>query len=186
MRIIAGKAKGHHLKSLKSNLIRPTSDLVRGAIFSSLESLEADYSRVIDFYAGTGALGIEALSRGADWADFVEQDPRCCAIIRENLEHTKLSEQAHVYCCTVKKALSFLRTQYSLIFLDPPYTEPEISTVLEQLPSSPLIREDTTMVVEHSVRYLPHAGYGNLYLKKKLNHGDTRVSIYQYIEGGLA
>jgi len=76
MRVIAGKAKGFRLKSLQGSNLRPTSDMLRGAIFSMLESLASDWSRVLDLYAGTGALGIEALSRGADWADFVENNPR--------------------------------------------------------------------------------------------------------------
>ncbi|MCK4964456.1 MAG: RsmD family RNA methyltransferase, partial [Dehalococcoidia bacterium] len=75
MRVIAGKAKGHGLRTLRGSGIRPTSDLLRGAIFSMLESVATDWSRVLDLYAGTGALGIEALSRGAVWADFVEKKP---------------------------------------------------------------------------------------------------------------
>src|SRR4030042_6735847 len=123
MRVIAGKAKGHHLKAPKGSLIRPTSDLVRGAIFAILDSVATNWSRVLDLYAGTGALGIEALSRGAGWADFVEREVRCCNVIKENLEQTKLSESAHVYCCTVRKALSFLKEFYGIVLLDPPYND---------------------------------------------------------------
>jgi 16S rRNA (guanine966-N2)-methyltransferase len=97
MRIIAGKAKGKSIKSPKSVAIRPTSDLIRGAIFSILESMDIDWSSVLEFYAGTGSMGIEALSRGAGWADLVERNPKCCATIKENLEHTGFAEQAHVY-----------------------------------------------------------------------------------------
>ena len=86
MRVIAGKAKGHRLKVLKGTITRPATDLVRGAIFSILENSKSDWEQVLDLFSGSGALGIEALSRGASWADFVEQEPRCCAIIRENLE----------------------------------------------------------------------------------------------------
>jgi len=108
MRVIAGKAKGHQLRVAKGTVTRPATDLVRGAIFSILESMTNDWSQVLDLYAGSGALGIEALSRGAGWVDFVEREPRCCDIIRQNLEKTRLAAQAHVYCCGVTKAISFL------------------------------------------------------------------------------
>src|SRR3990172_6608743 len=103
MRVIAGRAKGHRLAGPPSRATRPTSDLVRGAIFSALGSLGADLSRVLDLYAGSGALGIEALSRGAGWCDFVERDPAACAVIRENLRATGFDGQARVYCLSVER-----------------------------------------------------------------------------------
>lgn len=186
MRVIAGKAKGHRLKSLKSDLLRPTSDLMRGAIFSALETLKIDWSRVIDFYAGTGALGIEALSRGAEWADFVEKDSRICSVIKENLKHTRFTDQTHIYCCSVKKAISFINKQYKLIFMDPPYAESDIPYILEKLTSSPIVGDDSTIVIEHTNRHHLDSSYGHLHLKKNLKHGDTRVSIYQSLVGGLS
>ena len=109
MRIITGKAKGQDIKSPKGVSLRPTSDLTRGALFSILESMATDWSSVLDLYAGTGSMGIEALSRGAGWADFVEQNPRCCATIKENLARAGLAAQAHVYCLSAIKAISFLK-----------------------------------------------------------------------------
>ena len=91
VRVITGKAKGHRLKVLKGTVTRPATDLVRGAIFSILETAASDWAQVLDLFAGSGALGIEALSRGAGWVDFVEREPRCCGIIRQNLEKTKLA-----------------------------------------------------------------------------------------------
>ncbi len=177
MRVVAGKVKGHRIESVKG--IRPTSDLVRGAIFSMLESMVSDWSRVLDLYAGTGALGIEALSRGAGWGDFVEQSPRCCAIIKENLEMTGLAGQAHVYCCSARKALSFLNNKYSVIFLDPPYSDHSINSILGELASSSLVGEGSTIVVEHSSRLPLNSAYGNFHLRKYRRHGDTCISIYQ-------
>ncbi|MEE8385300.1 MAG: RsmD family RNA methyltransferase, partial [Dehalococcoidia bacterium] len=89
MRVIAGRAKGHRLAGPASRGTRPTSDLVRGAVFSALEAMGADMTRTLDLYAGSGALGIEALSRGGQWCDFVEKDGRACASIRENVAKTK-------------------------------------------------------------------------------------------------
>src|SRR4030043_1701035 len=105
MRVIAGRAKGHRLAGPPSRATRPTSDLVRGAIFSALASLGADLSRVLDLYAGSGALGIEALSRGASWCDFVDRDRAACATIRQNLTLAGFQERARVLCLPVERAL---------------------------------------------------------------------------------
>ncbi|GAG96620.1 unnamed protein product, partial [marine sediment metagenome] len=94
MRVIAGKAKGHRLKAPKRAATRPATDLVRGAIFSILETATSDWTQVLDLFSGSGALGIEALSRGAGWVDFVEHNPLCCGIIKQNLAKTKLGAQA--------------------------------------------------------------------------------------------
>ena len=99
MRVIAGQAKGHRLRVAKGTVTRPATDLVRGAIFSILETtVTSDWALVLDLFAGSGALGIEALSRGAGWVDFVERERRCCGIIKQNLEKTKLAAKSHIYC----------------------------------------------------------------------------------------
>ena len=179
MRVIAGKAKGRALKSPKGVALRPASDLIRGAIFSMLESMDCDWSSVLDLYAGTGSLGIEALSRGALSADFVERNPRCCAIIKENLENIGLADEGHVYCFSVAKALSVLKKRYSLVLMGPPY--PDISAVefLEQLVASSLVGPETTIVVQHSTRLPLSPAYGDFHLIKERSHGDTRISIYK-------
>lgn len=178
MRIIAGKAKGQYIKSPKGVSLRPTSDLIRGAIFSILESIDADWSSVLDLYAGTGSLGIEALSRGAGWADFVEQNPKCCAIIKENLERAGLAAQAHIYCSSVTNALSFLKGRYGIILMGPPYADLSIIETLEQLAISCLVGAGSTMVVEHSYRLSLSSAYGNFQLVKHRRHGDTCISIF--------
>jgi 16S rRNA (guanine966-N2)-methyltransferase len=179
MRVIAGKAKGHLLKVAKGNITRPATDLVRGAIFSILENTASDWSQVLDLFAGSGALGIEALSRGADWADFVERVPRCCDIIKQNLEKTKLAAQAHVYCCAVNKAISFLDKEYGIILMDPPYADKTIGNVITQLATSRLVGTNTTMVVTHSPRLSLDSAYGPLSLTKERRHGDSCIAIYQ-------
>ncbi len=148
-----------------------------------LESTATDWSRVLDLYAGTGALGIEALSRGAEWTDFVEKNPRLCALIKENLEHTGLREQAAVYCVTAKKALSILKERYGILFLDPPYADPSLATATEQLSCSSLVGEDSTIVIEHSRRVPMKERYGDFKQVKSLRHGDSCVSVYQYSGG---
>ena len=179
MRIIAGTAKGHRLKAPKWTSTRPATDLVRGAIFSILESTTGDWEQVLDLFAGSGALGIEALSRGAGWVDFVEHQPRCCDIIKQNLAKTKLVGQAHVYCCSVAKALSFLDKEYSVILMDPPYSNSSIGNVIEQLATSKLVGASSILVVTHSPRLPLDSTYATLNLIKEHRHGDSCIAIYQ-------
>ena len=179
MRVIAGTAKGHHLKVPKGTPTRPATDLVRGAIFSILEAMNCDFGVVLDIFSGSGALGIEALSRGADWVDFVERERRCCAIIRENLEKTKLKSQAHIYCCEAKKAISFLDKEYSVILMDPPYSDPSIGNLLNQLATSKLVGARTVLVATHSPRLTLDLSYGDFNLTKERRHGDSCINIYQ-------
>jgi len=179
MRVIAGSAKGHHLKVPKGTGTRPATDLVRGAIFSILETMVSDWSRVLDLFSGSGALGIEALSRGADWVDFVEQEPRCCSIIRQNLERTKLTGQAHVYCCSVAKALSFLEEEYIIILIDPPYADETIGETIQQLATSQLVGKESIVVVTHSPHLTLNPSYAPLTMLKERRHGDSCIAIYQ-------
>jgi len=178
MRVIAGKAKGQWLKSPRKSPIRPTTALVRGAIFSMLESTANSWSQVIDLFAGTGALGIEALSRGAEWADFVEQNPRCCAVIGENLERLRLTSQAKVYCCPVERALHLLGEEYDIIFADPPYSGPPLVNTLEELLGSKIVGAKATVVVQHSSHQQLPLTLRWLQLVKQRHYGDTWVSIY--------
>jgi 16S rRNA (guanine(966)-N(2))-methyltransferase RsmD len=179
MRVIAGKAKGHQLKAPKRAATRPATDLVRGAIFSILETTTNDWAQVLDLFAGSGALGIEALSRGAGWVDFVEHEPRCCDIIRQNLEKTKLDAQAHIYCCSVTKALSFLDKEYNIILMDPPYSDSSIGNVVTQLAISKLVGANSIVVVTHSPHLPLNQTYAALNLVKEHRHGDSCIAVYQ-------
>ncbi len=179
MRVITGKAKGHRLKFPTGTATRPATDLVRGAIFAMLENLTEDWSRVLDLFSGSGALGIEALSRGAGWVDFVESEPRCCGIIKENLAATRLADQARVYCCDVAKALSLLNKEYNIILMDPPYANASIGDFITKLAASPLVGSRTTVVVTHSPRRPLAPGYAALTMIKEHRHGDSCISIYQ-------
>jgi len=179
MRVIAGKAKGHRLKVAKGTITRPATDLVRGAIFSILETTTSDWAQVLDLFAGSGALGIEALSRGAGWVDFVDREPRCYAIIKQNLEKTKLAGQAHVYCCSVAKAISFLDKEYSIILMDPPYSNSSIGSLVTQLATSKLVGANSTVVVTHSPHFPLNSTYATLNLIKERRHGDSCIAVYQ-------
>lgn len=184
MRVIAGKAKGHTLKCPKEPHIRPTADKIRGAIFSALESLQINWTPTLDLYAGTGALGIEALSRGAEEADFVEKNPKCCSIIKENLAHTGFTEKARVFRLEARKAIRKLEKQYGLVFMDPPYSSRNTQIILEEVADSHLVGRQSTIVMEHSQKVNTENSYGKFHMTKRLHHGDTCVSIFQQ-GGGL-
>jgi 16S rRNA (guanine(966)-N(2))-methyltransferase RsmD len=179
MRVIAGQAKGYVLKSPKGRKTRPATELVRGAIFSILESAADDWSLVLDLFSGSGSLGIESLSRGAGWVDFVEQEPRCCAIIKQNLEKTGFKDKSHVYCCSVTKAISFLDTEYGIILMDPPYSSPSIDRTVEQLANSKLVGGKSIVVVTHSQRRPLQPDYDSLNLLKEYRHGDSVIALYR-------
>jgi 16S rRNA (guanine(966)-N(2))-methyltransferase RsmD len=179
MRITGGIAKGQQLKVPKNDLLRPTTDRVREAIFSILASLTGRPSRTLDLFAGTGALGIESLSRDAEWADFVEQQPKSCAIIKQNLNKIGFAQKAHVYCCSVSKALTFLDGKYDIIFMDPPYSDSSTNQVVMQLASSKIIDDKSVIVVSHASRSPLQQSYDGLSLIKEKRYGDTCISIYR-------
>ncbi|HEU4759119.1 MAG TPA: RsmD family RNA methyltransferase [Dehalococcoidia bacterium] len=190
MRVIAGRAKGHRLKGLPARSrpgraaagVRPTSDLVRGAIFSALAAMQADLSRVLDLYAGSGALGIEALSRGAEWCDFVERDARSCAVIAENLRLTGFAEQARVLCRPVERLEAGSGGEpYTLVLADPPYGDAGALRALASLAGSGLVEPGrTVLVLEHASREEPPSRLGGLSRQGRVRrHGDSAVSMYR-------
>jgi 16S rRNA (guanine966-N2)-methyltransferase len=178
MRITGGSARGQILKVPKD--IRPTTDMTREAIFSMLVSMgSGEWENVLDLFSGTGALGIESLSRGANWVDFIEKEPRCCDIIKQNLERMGFSDVGHVYCRQVLKELENLEKQYDLVLMDPPYADKSLETVLDKIGNSNKINENSLVVLTHSSRVNVAGNYGKLALIKSKRHGDTTISIYK-------
>lgn len=148
MRVISGITKGHRLKTPKVRDLRPTQDAVRKAIFDILDDLVKG-RKTIDLYAGSGALGIEALSRGAGGCLFVESHRGACKVIAENLKHTKLSGKGKVVCRSVNQFLTELPDKdLGLVLLDPPYTLGKIEPVLRKL--VPHLKEGALVVYEHA------------------------------------
>ena len=177
MRVIGGVAGGRRLKGPPAS-VRPTTDMVREALFDALEARGADLSRVLDLYAGSGAMGIEALSRGADWCDFVERDAKAAALIRENLLLTGLNERARVHRMAAERAVDRLSGRYSLLLADPPYDEETAPATLDRIAQSALVDQGATFVWEHSKRREAPRELGSLPLTWSRRYGDTQVSIY--------
>jgi 16S rRNA (guanine966-N2)-methyltransferase len=182
MRVTTGSAKGRNLKGPPSHGTRPMSDKIRQAVFSSLGSLGVEPERVLDLYAGTGAIGIEALSRGASHADFVEMTSAAAAVIRENLERTGFSDQAVVFRQSVQSFLHRKAQPYDLVIVDPPYADPAIPDTLRQLGESALVQSGTVVVLGHWPRLDLSEQIGTLQQLKRRCHGDSCFSIFEVIE----
>jgi 16S rRNA (guanine966-N2)-methyltransferase len=148
-------------------------------MFDMMDAAGVEYSRVLDLYAGSGALGIEALSRGGGWCDFVERTAAACGLIRENLALAGLSERGSVHQVTVEKAGTRLTGPYSLVLADPPYADRQALTALGRVASSPLVGDGTVLVLEHSKRQQAPEVLGRLHFERTRRHGDSCVSVYR-------
>lgn len=180
VRITGGRYRGRVLRTLRVAELRPTSDRVRSAIFSIIGRDAVEGAKTLDLYAGTGALGIEALSRGATWADFVESNPRLCAQIRESLRQLSLEGQGGVHRAPVEKALDTLSGGYGLVFADPPYgMASHLAALLERLGASALVSAGGLVVIERRFDTELAEKYGKLALWTSRRYGDTAISIYE-------
>ena len=185
MRVTSGRAKGTHLRAPGSG-VRPTSDRVKEALFNALAPRLAD-ARVLDLFAGTGALGIEALSRGAARAVFVERDARAVAVIRRNLAAAHVDGQSEVRRGTVPGALDGLERDgaaFDLIVLDPPYGQDLPGRTLRRLAASPLLAAGGVIAAEGHWRDDPGAIPG-LRRTRDARYGETGLWFYTR-EGGEA
>jgi 16S rRNA (guanine966-N2)-methyltransferase len=179
MRVEGGSARGIELKAPRSRSVRPTTSLTRQAVFSMLENSGQPFDVVLDLFAGSGALGIEALSRGASWADFVDNNRDCCTVIRQNLERTKLSDHAEVHCISAHRAPEVLERRYDTVFMDPPYDDDSTGDLLTALGSGSILSPEALLVVSHGDRHPLADNYGSLSVWKKRRYGDSHISIYQ-------
>lgn len=179
MRVEGGSARGIELKAPPGRRVRPTTSLTRQAIFSMIENSGCKYETVLDLFAGSGALGIEALSRGAHWADFVDNSRECCTVIRQNLLRTGFTDHAGVYCISAHRALGVLERQYDVILLDPPYDDSSTDELLSNLMAGPLVTSETLVVVSHGARHPLANSYGLFATWKQRRYGDSHISLYR-------
>jgi 16S rRNA (guanine966-N2)-methyltransferase len=153
LRVISGNLRGKRLFSPKGQELRPTSDRVKEAIFNILQD-QFQGQNVLDLFAGTGALGIECLSRGASKAVFVDESPRSLSALRRNIEECRLKDKTEVLGRKVLPALKILEVRgetFGLVFLDPPYDKGEARRVLEVLSRSSILTPGALVVAEHSL-----------------------------------
>jgi len=187
MRIITGSARGARLKAPKGMQTRPTSDRIKESLFSILGDFVRG-KRVLDLFAGTGSLGLEALSRGAEQAVFI--DRATAGILRENAEHTKLLERSEIFRGDVFSVLPRLESagrQFQLIFCDPPYHAGLWERALSAVDRSELLAPDGLLILEHGGdEALPEGGLHQLVCVREVRYGPTSaVHIFQRkAEGG--
>ena len=177
MRIIAGEFRSRRLESIPGDATRPTPDRVREALFNILQTRIGGAS-FVDAYAGTGAVGIEAMSRGAGQVTFVEHDRRARVLIAKNVADCGIAEGYAIIGSTVLHAIETLRDgpAFDIVFLDPPYAS-DIHDVLQTVGA--IVKEDGIVIVEHARRSQPPASAGVLNRTREVRSGDSSLSIYE-------
>ena len=178
MRVITGKARGVQLKTPEGMQTRPTADRVKEALFSII-NFDLPGAKVLDLFGGTGQLGIEALSRGAASAVFVDAREESCRLIRENLKRTKLEKDAKVIRSDYMDYLNRCREQYNIIFLDPPYAEVFLENSIKRITEIDILQSDGIIVAERPLgKELPweFEGYTR---SKDYKYGKVLLTIYR-------
>lgn len=181
MRIISGQAKGRRLKSPKGRNTRPTSDRVKEAIFNILNPYIPG-CLFLDLYAGTGNIGIEALSRGSKASVFVENNSAALKVIHDNLALTGFENDAQVIRGSVISALEKFQNEdrkFDIIFLDPPYERDLSLPALQKINDNNLLAEDGMILLEHHQREKYPERIGRLFLTRQNKYGDTMISFYK-------
>lgn len=178
MRVITGKAKGVSLKTPDGQMTRPTADRVKEAMFSSIQ-FDIPGASVLDLFGGTGQLGIEALSRGAKSAVFVDQREDACKLIRENLRRTKMERDGVVIRSDYIAYLQKCREKFDIILLDPPYAEVFLENALKYITEIDILRYGGIIVAERPLgKELPW-GFQGYARSKDYKYGKTLVTLYR-------
>jgi len=171
VRIIAGSRKGHTISAPKGHETRPTSDRVREAVFDIVTPWVED-AEVLDLFAGSGAMGLEALSRGAKRAVFVEAEPEACRAIERNLD--KLRLRGEVRCADVLTAIANERRRYDLVFVDPPYGERDEDSLARYLPG--VLADDGLLVFETAAKVEPELPLSK---RSSRRYGAARITLFE-------
>ena len=181
MRVISGTRRGHRLKQPKTKETRPTEDRIKESIFNVLGYIDSE-STVLDLFAGSGSVGIEFLSRGAKKAYFIDKSKLSIDTIRENLEHTKLSQVAEIKQMDSGKALSYFRKEnivFDYIFLDPPFKEHGLLlNIIESISESVLLSSGGIIIVEHE-KEVELKDVGNYKIVIEKDYGNKKVSFFK-------
>ena len=183
MRVIGGCRGGIRLAGFTGDRIRPTSDKVKGAVFSILDNLVPDYDTFADLFAGTGGMGIEALSRGAENVYFFDRDPKSLAVVRENLKRTGFSDSAEVNRMPARRGLDMLaadEVRCDVIFMDPPYRDVVDSlSLFDEIERAQLLAADGVIVLEHDKSdIIPNKVSAFMKIKEKM-YGNTVISFFR-------
>lgn len=178
MRVITGTARGVPLKAPRGMDTRPTMDQVKEGIFSAIQ-FEVEGRRVLDLFAGSGQMGIEALSRGAKSAVFVDMREDACKVVRENLAKTRLEQNARVVRADYLSYLSSARETFDLIFLDPPYAEVFLENSLKRISEIDILSDSGIIITERPFGKELPAGVPGLVRCRDYRYGKAAVTIYR-------
>ncbi|PLT27696.1 16S rRNA (guanine(966)-N(2))-methyltransferase RsmD [Peribacillus deserti] len=182
MRVVSGSCKGRPLKAVPGNQTRPTTDKVKESIFNIIGPY-FDGGRVLDLFAGSGGLGIEALSRGMEQGIFVDRDHKAISTIRSNLEACSFQEQAEVYKNESERALKAIikrELSFDLILLDPPYKKHILENLVSMIEENNLLSEKGIIVCEHASDVILDREFENLILWRQEKYGMIAVTIYKH------
>ncbi|MEZ4552846.1 MAG: 16S rRNA (guanine(966)-N(2))-methyltransferase RsmD [Dehalococcoidia bacterium] len=178
MRVIAGSARGTLLRQPRPETTRPTSARLRESLFAMLEAADADFDQVLDLYAGSGALGIEALSRGDGRCTFVEADARAADVIRDNLRRVRFDDRATVVVARAGKWRPPELARYTLVIADPPYDDGQAWAAIEATVAH-VLATHAMLAVEHSARRPSPETLAGLTRWRERRQGDGAVALYR-------
>ena len=185
MRVISERFKGMALTTPKPGT-RPTTDRTKEAIFSHLDSWGVlDDARVLDLFAGTGQLGIEALSRGASRAVFVDHRQDAAALVRENLRRTHFEDRGEVVCADFTQYLARCRRKFRLIFLDPPYAEKSLETAIQRLSEIDILSDGGIIITERPKEKPLDGAFSGLVRSKDYLYGKTAITLFRREEDAI-
>ena len=177
MRVISGKAKGVALKTPDGMLTRPTADRVKEALFSIIQ-FDLPGAHVLDLFGGTGQLGIEAISRGATFAQFVDDREDACRLIRENLKRAKMTDQANVVRCDYMSFLKNCKKKYDIIILDPPYVEEFLENSLKIITEIDILQSGGIIVTERPFGKDLSCDFSGFIRSKDYKYGKTVLTLF--------
>lgn len=177
MRVITGTARGRRLETLEGEDVRPTTDRVKEAIFSIIQ-FETEGRRFLDLFAGSGQMGIEAISRGAKEAYFVDSSKKSVAVIKRNLQSTKLEMQSKVFQMDFHSFLSMNSAEFDIVFLDPPYKTGLLQESFELVTES--VRDTGVIIAENPLDEELAESYGDFVLDRRYRYGKIKVSTYRH------
>ena len=176
MRVITGTARGRVLRTLEGEDVRPTTDRVKEAVFSIIQ-FEIEGRRVLDLFAGSGQLGIEALSRGAASATFVDMSKDSLSTVKYNLEHTKLGDNAKVVQTDALSFLKLTKDRFDIVFLDPPYASSLVVDSMKLL--SDVVAAGGCAICETPVDSELRYGIGELKFHRSYRYGKIKITVYR-------
>ena len=178
MRVISGKARGVNLKTPEGLQTRPTADRVKEAVFSILQ-FDLPGTRILDLFGGTGQLGIEAISRGASRAVFVDASDKACSLIKENLHRCKMENEGRVVRCDYLEFLARNRETFDIILLDPPYAEVFLENALNKISEIDILKSGGIIVAERPVEKPFDVILPGFSRSKDYKYGKTIITIYR-------